>query len=246
VPRTFGVEIETVKCSPGTMAEAVRSVVGGSLERQIDPDDPDADFWIVVAPDGRPWKVEDDDSLQAPRGERAELVSPVLTEADIDLLIRIVDAVRLAGATVSSYCGVHVHIGAASCTVEHLNRAIDALIVLEPIVIERMLGINEHRRQFAGLMSREFIDQFRARRPETFSELWTLWGGPNYDERRRRDRYDAARYKGFNLHSHAYRGTIEFRYFNGTVDSRRIIEYVRLCLGVAEHADFPIASEEDS
>ncbi len=168
----------------------------------------------------------------------------MLTEADMDLLIRVVDAVRLAGATVNSYCGVHVHIGAATCTVEHMNKAIDALIVLEPIVIERMLGINEHRRQFTGLMSREFIDRFRARRPTTFSELWALWGGPDYDERRRRNRYDDARYKGFNLHSHAYRGTVEFRYFNGTVDPQRIVEYVRLCLGVAEQAGFPILSEE--
>jgi hypothetical protein len=246
VPRTFGVEVETVRCPPRAVAEAVWSVVGGRLERHADPDDPEAAFWLIEAPDGRTWKVEDDDSLQAPPGERAELVSPVLIEADIDLLLRVIDAIRRAGATVNPYCGVHVHIGAASCTVEHMNKAIDALIVLEPIVIERMLGINEHRRQFAGLMSREFIDQFRARRPATFSELWLLWGGPNYDERRRRDRYDDARYKGFNLHSHAYRGTIEFRYFNGTVDSQRIVEYVRLCLGVAEQADFPIVSEENS
>jgi Putative amidoligase enzyme len=190
--------------------------------------------------------VEDDDSLQVPTDERAELVSPILVETDIDLLIRIIDAVRIAGATVNSHCGVHVHIGAATCTVEHLNTAIDVLIVLEPIVIERMLGINEHRRRFAGLMSKDFIDQFKANRPTTLKQLWALWGGPDYDERRRSDRFDVARYQGFNLHSHAFRGTIEFRYFNGTVDSQRIVEYVRLCLGVAEQAGFPVPSQEDS
>ena len=95
-------------------------------------------------------------------------------------------------------------------------------------------------------MSKEFIDRFRAFRPTTFEELWAVWGGPGYDERRRRDRYDIARYKGFNLHSHAFRGTIEFRYFNGTVDSQRIVEYVRLCLGIAEQAGFPAPSTEDA
>jgi hypothetical protein len=189
--------------------------------------------------------VEDDDSLQVPADERAELVSPILVETDIELLMRIVDAVRTAGATVNAHCGVHVHIGAATCMVEHINRAIDALIVLEPIVIERMLGLGEHRRRFAGLMSREFIDQFRVNRPTTFEALWALWAGPGYNEQRRRDRYDDARYKGCNLHSYNLRGTIEFRYFNGTVDPQRIVEYVRLCLGVAEQAGFPIPSQED-
>lgn len=242
--RTFGVEVETVGLSLERVARAVLSAVSGTLQRETDKDDPTTVFWTLEAPDGRTWRVEDDDSLQVPADERAELVSPILVETDIDLLMRIIDAVRTAGATVNPHCGVHVHIGTATCTVEHINRAIDALIVLEPIVIERMLGINEHRRQFAGLMSREFIDQFRAARPTTFEALWLLWAGPGYDEQRRSNRYDKARYKGLNLHSHAYRGTIEFRYFNGTVDSQRVVEYVRLCLGVAEQAGFPIPSQE--
>ena len=239
-------EVETVGLPPEKVADAVRSITGGGLRREIDPDDPDVVFWLVETSDGRAWKVEDDDSLQVPLGERAELVSPVLTEGDLDLLVRTVDAVRHAGATVNSHCGVHVHVGAATCAVDHLNKAIDLLIVLEPLVIERMLGINQHRRKFTGLMSKEFIDRFRASRPTTFEELWALWGGSGYDERRRRDRYDVSRYKGFNLHSHAFRGTIEFRYFNGTVDSQRIIEYVRLCLGIAEQAGFPVPSTEDA
>jgi hypothetical protein len=190
------------------------------------------------------WKVEDDDSLEVPFGERAELVSPVLREADIGLLMRVVDALSGAGAQVNSFCGVHVHIGTKTCDVEHLCKAIDLLIVLEPVVIERMLGINEHRRQFAGLMSREFIHRFRSKRPATFDELWLLWGGADYDQARRRNRYDETRYRGFNLHSHAFRGTVEFRYFNGPVDPQKIAEYVRLCLGIAEQAAFPLPSEE--
>ena len=226
-------------------ARAVLSAVGGAATRRPDPDDTSSVHWIVEAADGRAWKVEDDDSLQVPADQRAELVSPILYEVDADLLIRVIDSVRSAGATVNSHCGVHVHIGAATCSVEHLNRAIELLIVLEPIVIERMLGISEHRRQFAGLMSRDFIAAFQASRPATLEQLWALWAGPGYDERRRRDRFDEARYMGFNLHSHAFRGTVEFRYFNGTVDSQKIVEYVRLCLGVAEQAGFPVPFQED-
>ena len=95
-------------------------------------------------------------------------------------------------------------------------------------------------------MSKDFIDHFRASRPTTFKALRALWAGPDYDEQRQSDRFDVARYKGFNLHSHAFRGTIEFRYFNGTVDSQRVVEYVRPCLGVAEQAGFPVPSQEDS
>jgi len=147
---------------------------------------------------------------------------------------------------VNDHCGVHVHIGTRSCTSEHFNKAIDLLLVLEPVVIERMLGIHEPRRQYTSLLSKEFIDRFKQQRPKTFNELWALWGGPGYDEPRRRDRFDVARYRGFNLHSHEYRGTIEFRYFNGTTSSQMILQYVRLCLGIAEQAGFPVPPEEYS
>lgn len=243
--RTFGVEIETIGLSLEGVARAVEAALGGHAARHTDRDDPAIVFWLVETTDGRAWKVEDDDSLRVPADQRAELVSPVLVEADLELLIRVADAVRDAGATVNAYCGIHVHIGAATCSVEHLNRAIDALIILEPIVIERMFGINEPRRAYAASMSSDFITRFKASRPATLAQLRALWAGPEYDEQRQRDRYDRSRYRGFNLHSHAFRGTIEFRYFNGTVDSHRIVEYVRLCLGVAEQAGFPVPSEED-
>jgi hypothetical protein len=245
VPRTFGVEIEMINRSLEQVAGTVASVVGGTPIRQTDPDDMSAVFWVVQDSVGREWKVEDDDSLQVPADQRAELVSPVLVESDLELLMRVVEELRATGATVNRHCGVHVHIGAAACAVEHLNKAIDILIELEPVVIARMLGIHEERKRFAPLMSNDFIERFRNNRPRTHEDLLLMWAGPDYNERRRRDRYDIARYNGFNLHSYAYRGTVEFRYFNGTVDAKRVAEYVKLCLGVAERAEFPVPSQED-
>ena len=48
--------------------------------------------------------------------------------------------------------------------------------------------------------------------------------------------YDGTRYHGVNLHSLFYRGTIEFRYFNGTLHAGEIKAYVQLCLAIAQRA----------
>lgn len=61
-------EVETVGRSSKEVADAVLSVVGGELEPLEDPDVPQVAFWSVRGPDGRTWKVVDDESLEVPAG----------------------------------------------------------------------------------------------------------------------------------------------------------------------------------
>jgi len=232
---TYGVELEMIGVPRRTLAAAVRSVVGGVLTEETDAEDPTITAWLIAADDGRVWRVEDDDSLSAAADERGEVVSPVLTEQDMSLLQRMVDGLAATGARADASCGVHVHLGVADCEVEHLNRMIDLLIDLEPIVFQRMLGIADPRKDYAKLMDPEFVRRFKERRPRTSAELFRLYYGDDTTARHR-DRYDDSRYRGLNLHSVTVRGTVEFRYFNGTVSAERVLEYVRLCLAIADRA----------
>ena len=102
----FGIEIETVGLSRTKLAEAIHSVVGGTISNDY------RDVRITTA-SGRTWKVVPDGSLSG--GENSgEIVSPVLGYDDIEELQNIIRAVRTAGARTDHSTGIHIHVGAES------------------------------------------------------------------------------------------------------------------------------------
>jgi Putative amidoligase enzyme len=241
VGRTIGIEIEMIGLGPRLIADVVNARLRGTLEEVINPSDPEQceRMWEVTAGESI-WTVVDDDSLDAPVSERGELVTPPLLESDLPLVSAVVDDLRGAGATVSASCGLHIHIGIPGAEVGHLNRLIEIVEQWEPAILAQMLP---SRLQFAGPLDPSFMAGFHAGRPTTLDELWTLWyGDPGW--RSRRDRYDEVRYRGLNLHSFRRLGTVEFRYFNGTLDPKQILDHVRSCLRVVEDAGFPEPEEE--
>lgn len=237
--RIFGVEIEMIGKARSIIAKAVHSVVGGKVEHVVDEEDDSLTRENVRAPNGTVWKVEDDDSLHAPEHLRAELVSSVLTAADLGTLKNVVAAVAASGARTNTYCGTHVHIGAQDATVEDICRLIDVMIEEEPKLVKDFNCNPRRIRSFARLMSPSFIRRFRGRRPKTREELERLWYGRPTDPGRRGDRYHKSRYRGLNLQSYFYRFTIEFRYFDSSLDQNRIEAYVRRCLDIADKAGLP-------
>ena len=63
---------------------------------------------------GREWKFQKDISISGPDNEKCELVTPILTYADIETLQELIRRLRKAGAKSDATrgCGVHIHIGA--------------------------------------------------------------------------------------------------------------------------------------
>ena len=71
----FGIEIETVNLCRKDTVEAIRNVIGGTVEREGGS----YDKWCCTAPDGRQWKAVSDASIGR---SNAEVVSPILTYPD--------------------------------------------------------------------------------------------------------------------------------------------------------------------
>lgn len=237
--RTFGIEIEMVGKTRSMIAKAVAGVVGGKVEHVVDEEDDSLTREDVRAPNGSVWRVEDDDSLRAAEQLRAELVSPVLTAADLGTLKNVVAAVAASGARTNAYCGIHVHIGAQDAAVEDICRFIDVMIDEEPKLAKDFNCSPRRLRSFAKPMSPSFIRTFRRRRPKTQEDLEKLWYGRPAAPGQRSDRYHKSRYRGLNLQSYFSRFTIEFRYFDSSLDQNRIEAYVRRCLDIASKAGLP-------
>ena len=229
----FGIEIETVKRTRQTVAEAIRTVVGGTVRHVGHPTCYDP--WEVTDPQGRVWKVVADSSLTSvPSHLRAEVVSPVLTYADIPELQKVVRAVRkLAGAKSDRHCGVHIHIDASAFDGRKLANLAKTFYKYEELIV-RALGVSGRRlRRYCRPTRDDFIRGIERRRPRTRDQLNRLWYGyrnaaPIH--------YDGTRYHLLNLHSVWYRGTIEIRAFGGTLHAGKIKAYIQFCLAMAAKA----------
>jgi hypothetical protein len=228
----FGIEIETVKITRQKAAEAIQSVVGGSVRHVGSP--MCYDPWTVTDLRGRTWKVVSDASLtNVPGNLRAEVVSPVLKYDDIPQLQEVIRKLRAAGAKPTKQGGIHVHVDAAPFTAQKMSNLAKMVYKQEELLIHA-LGINSNRlNRYTRPTSENFIHELERRKPKTREELNRIWYG-YYNSNPQH--YDNTRYRILNLHSAFSGQTIEMRAFESTLHSGKIKGYVQLVLGLAVRA----------
>lgn len=227
----FGVEIETIRRARGTVAWAIQSVVGGEVAHVGSPQCYDP--W-EIRESNRTWKVVADSSLSnVPVNLRAEVVSPVLTYADIPTLQEIVRAVRKCGAQIDDKCAIHVHVDASAFNGKTLANLAKIVHKQEPLILNA-LGMNQARLEnYAKPMSAEFIEKIERGRPKTIAQMNRIWYGYHNQNPQH---YDRTRYSGVNFHNVWYRGTIEFRWFEATLHAGKVKAAVQFVLAIAAKA----------
>ena len=105
---TFGCELEYEGITQERAAKVVAQVTGGTARYE----GYHLHNWTVTTGDGRKWQVVSDGSLWG----GAEVVTPIMTYADMETLQEVVRAMRKAKAKVNSRTGLHVHVGAQGMT----------------------------------------------------------------------------------------------------------------------------------
>lgn len=220
----FGIEIETVGATQASLAHAIQSVVGGRIAC-------DGRGYRIDDVRSRTWKVVPDGSLSGTAS--GEVVSPVLEYQDIEQLQQVVRALRGVGARADHTCGIHIHVDGSRFDAKSAAN-LAKIVHKQERLLEHALRINEARlSRYCRPIEADFIEQLGARAPRTREALSAAWyGRPNVVPQR----YCPTRYHGLNLNSFFYRGTIEFRYFNGTLHAGEIKAYIHLVLGLAAKA----------
>lgn len=232
---TFGVEFETVNLNRRQLAEAVASVIGGNVVFEGGG----YDRHSVAMPDGRKWVIVTDQSLSGGRGGRCgEVVTPICTYADIEVIQKVARALFTAGARVDSSCGIHVHVGASQLIRENfkpLVRLAQLVYQQEPLIFEALTVASHRRSQYCRPVPDSLIRSIANRCPTNRASLAEAWYGRNsvYDQQ---EHYNSTRYHGLNIHSVFFRGTVEFRYFEATLHAGKIKSYVQFCLALAAKA----------
>lgn len=184
------------------------------------------------------WTVKRDASVR----NGGELVSPPLeftNEEQRGQIDRAIRAMRRAGCTPDPSAGIHVHIESSgfsareiSCVARLWTRYEDAIYRLAS---SGWNTIRSGARQWAPRLSdAQKSGLASARTDQALMRAYYQQG--RVTDSTTRNHGHGSRYRGLNLHSHWYRGTIEFRVFNSSVNGDRIQMYVALCHAIMQDA----------
>ena len=96
--------------------------------------------WSAWDESGREWKFQRDSSIAGPEDEKCEMVTPILTYADMETLQELVRRLRKAGAKSDATrgCGVHIHIGARGHTPQTLRNLANIMASHEDLLAKAL------------------------------------------------------------------------------------------------------------
>lgn len=203
--------------------------------------------WSAWDAQGREWKFQRDVSIAGPDSEKCELVTPILTHADMETLQELCRQLRHAGAKsdASRGCGVHIHIGANGHTAQTLRNLANIMASHENLLADAL--DLDHRRvnRYCRTVDPRFLEQLNKKKPSTMAQLADIWYGAQNADYGRSQHYNDSRYHMLNLHATFTKGTIEFRLFQfdeptaerrGGIHAGQLKSYIQLCLALSQLA----------
>ena len=244
--QTIGVEVEMNSIDRSRAAKVAAEFFGtGRYENTAHRNG--YSTWSAWDADGREWKFQKDVSISGPDSEKCELVTPILTYADMETLQELIRQLRRAGAKSDSTrgCGVHIHIGAKGHTTQTLRNLANIMASHESLLAEA-LNLDHYRMsRYCRTVDSRFLEQLNRRKPTTMADLADIWYGSQGANYGRSQHYNDSRYHMLNLHATFTKGTVEFRLFqfdapgNGKrngLHADQLKSYIQLCLALSQMA----------
>ena len=234
----FGIEIELTGITRTKAANQLKETLNGRITTSSDS----YDTRRITAPDNRVWKVVRDASIrQEKKGGgyaedtyKVEVVSPILTEKDIDLVQQIVRDLRKAGGKTNNSCGIHIHLDGSNHTVRSIRNFIQ-IVASKNDLLYKALQIEQERMRYCKKMDEGLVKKIKTRKPKTMQQIKDIW----YNERNAGNHvhYHDSRYHLLNLHSFfTDNHTVELRGFNSTLHAGKVKAYILLALAMNNQA----------
>ena len=137
--QTIGVEVEMNNITRPTAAKLTAEFFGTG--RYEDTGCRNGYYtWSAWDESGREWKFQRDVSIAGPESEKCEMVTPILTYADMDTLQELIRRLRRAGARSDATrgCGVHIHIGAKGHTPKTMRNLANIMASHESLIADAL------------------------------------------------------------------------------------------------------------
>lgn len=203
--------------------------------------------WSAFDASGREWKFQRDTSIAGPDIEKCEMVTPILTYADMETLQELIRRLRKAGAKSDPTrgCGVHIHIGAKGHTAQTLRNLANIMASHESLLASALKLDGRRMSHYCQTVDGRFLAELNEKKPTTMPQLADIWYGSQRATYDRDQHYNYSRYHMLNLHATFTKGTIEFRLFqfdapaNGKqngLHAGKLKAYIQLCLALSQMA----------
>jgi hypothetical protein len=129
--------------------------------------------WSAWDESGREWKFQKDVSIAGPDSEKCEMVTPILTYADIETLQELVRRLRKAGAKSDATrgCGVHIHIGAKGHTPQTLRNLANIMASHEDLLASALNLDRSRINRYCRTVDPRFLERVNRRKPTTMAAL---------------------------------------------------------------------------
>ena len=203
--------------------------------------------WSAWDEQGREWKFQRDVSIAGPDAEKCEMVTPILTYADMENLQELIRVLRKAGAKSDATrgCGVHIHIGAKGHTPQSLRNLANIMASHESLIAEALNLDQGRMNRYCRTVDPNFLEQLNKKKPTNMAALADIWYGTQNADYGRSQHYNSSRYHMLNYHATFTKGTVEFRLFqfdapeNGKLNglhAGQLKAYIQLCLALSQLA----------
>ena len=244
--QTIGVEIEMNNITRQKAAKIAATFFGtGRVEYTANRNG--YMTWSAWDAQGREWKFSRDVSISGPDDEKCEMVTPILTYADIESLQELCRQLRRAGAKSDATrgCGVHIHIGAKGHTPQTLRNLANIMASHESLLAEALKLDRSRMNRYCRTVDPSFLREVNRKKPTSMAHLADIWYTSQGEDYGRSQHYNGSRYHMLNLHATFTKGTVEFRLFqfdapaNGKqngIHANPPNTYIQLCLALSQMA----------
>ena len=244
--QTFGVEIEGNNITRQKAAQKAAEYFGtGRYEYTARRNG--YFTWSAWDAQGREWKFQRDVSIAGPDDQKCEMVTPILTYEDMELLQGLVRVLRKAGmkSDAGRGCGVHIHIGAKGHTPQTIRNLVNIMAAHESQIAKAIKVDSWRQSRYCRTVDPRFLEQVNRKKPSTMSQLADVWYESQGCGNGRTQHYNQSRYRMANLHALFTKGTIEFRLFqfDAPADGKQnglhaghLKAMIQLCLAMSQLA----------
>ena len=244
--QTIGVEVE-MNSITRTKAAQLAAEFFGTGRHEHTAGRNGYDTYSAWDGEDREWKFQKDVSIHGLDSEKCEMVTPILTYADMETLQELIRRLRRVGAKSDATrgCGVHIHIGAKGHTPQTLRNLANIMASHESLLASALNLDRSRMSRYCRTVSKDFLVELNRKKPKTMAALADTWYGSQNADYGRSAHYNESRYHMLNLHATFTKGTIEFRLFqfdapcgdkkNG-LHAGQLKSYIQLCLALSEMA----------
>ena len=244
--QTIGVEVEMNNISRDKAARIASELFGTNRYSNTAARN-GYQTWSAWDAQGREWKFQKDVSITGPDSEKCEMVTPILTYEDVELLQELIRSLRKAGAKsdATRCCGVHIHIGAKGHTPQTLRNLANIMASHESLLASA-LHLDSYRiDRYCRTVDPRFLQKVNTRKPTTMAMLADIWYTSHDASYGRSQHYNDSRYHMLNYHATFTKGTVEFRLFQfdaptanrkGGLHAGQLKSYIQLCLALSQMA----------